>query len=468
MSQEPNNIKIFSLLEVTKSIQKTIANRYGSAFWVKAEMNKLNHYQHSGHCYPELVEKKDGKVIAQISGILWKGDYKRVNAHFQRVLKEPLKDGIKILFLATIHFDPKYGLTLQISDIDPSFTLGDLEKEKQETLKKLQNEGIFNRNKQLELPVLPQRIAVISVESSKGYADFTNVFESATKTWNYQFFQLLFPSLLQGDNAVRTLIEQLRRIKKVIHHFDVVAIVRGGGGDIGLSCYNNYDLAQEIAQFPIPVITGIGHSTNETVAEMIAYENAITPTKLAEFIIQKFHDFSVPVQKAEEKIVDRSKRLLQEEQTRFASEVKLMRSVIRNVLDQNRNGVQQLIHSLFQQSRFRLNNEKGILTSAGEEIKKGTYQFCAAEKQNILQLTANLKREVPRKLEQSAILLNNSERNLNNLSPKNVLKRGYSITQLNGKSIRSSEHVKKDDSLTTLLYEGSVYSTVNSIKIPEK
>ncbi len=468
MSQEPNNKKIFSLLEVTKSIQKTIANRYGSPFWVKAEMNKLNHYQHSGHCYPELVEKTAGRVIAQISGILWKGDYKRVNAHFQRVLKEPLKDGIKILFLATIHFDPKYGLTLQISDIDPSFTLGDLEKEKQETVKKLQDDGIFNRNKQLELPLLPQRIAVISVESSKGYADFTNVFESATKTWNYKFFQLLFPSLLQGDNAVRTLIQQLKRIKKVVHHFDVVAIVRGGGGDIGLSCYNNYDLAQEIAQFPIPVITGIGHSTNETVAELIAHENAITPTKLAEFIIQKFHDFSVPVQKAEEKIVDRSKRLLQEEHTRFASEVKLMRSVIRNILDQNRNGVQQLIQSLFQQSHFRISTEKGILTSAGEEIKKGTYQFCAAEKQNILQFTANLKREVPRKLEQTTIQLSNSERNLNNLSPKNVLKRGYSITQLNGKSIRSSDQVKKDDSITTLLYEGSVCSTVNSIKIPEK
>lgn len=462
MPQEINGKNIFSLLDVTKSIQKTIANRYSSAFWVKAEMNKLNHYKRSGHCYPELVEKKDGKVIAQISAILWKGDFQRINANFQRVLKEPLKDGIKILFAATIHFDPKYGLTLQIGDIDPSFTLGDLEKEKQDTIKKLQLEGIFTKNKQLELPMLPQRIAIISVETSKGYSDFINVFESASIKWNYKFFQMLFPSLLQGDNAVRTIIAQLRNIRKVIHHFDVVAIVRGGGGDIGLSCYNNYDLAKEIAEFPIPVITGIGHSTNETVTELIAHENAITPTKLAEFMIQKFHDFSVPVQKAEEKITDHSQRLVRDAQTQFASEVKLLRSVTRNILDQNKNGVIRHAQSLSQQSRFRLSNEKMILTVAGEDIKKSTYQFCVAEKRHISQFTDLLKKDIPRQLERTSLRLKNTEKNIYNLSPLNVLRRGYSLAQLNGKSLRSSDQVKKGDSLTTILYEGSILSTVKS------
>ncbi len=464
MSEKLNGKHIFSLLEVTKSIQKTIANRYQTAFWVKAEMNKLNHYQRSGHCYPELVEKKEGKVIAQISAILWKSDYQKINTNFQRVLKEPLKDGIKILFSATINFDPKYGLTLQINDIDPSFTLGDLEKEKQDTINKLRLAGIFMKNKQLTLPVLPQRIAIISVETSKGYADFLNVFESASSSWNYTFFQLLFPSLLQGDNAARTIIAQLWRIKKVVHHFDVVAIVRGGGGDIGLSCYNNYDLAKEIATFPIPVITGIGHSTNETVAELIAHENAITPTKLAEFLIQKFHDFSVPVQKAEEKITDRSRRLIRDAQTKFASEVKLLRSVTRNILDQNKNAVMQQAQSLSQQSRFRLGSEKKVLTAAGEDIRKGTYQFCAAEKHHISHLTAYLKKDIQRQLAQKILRLKNLETNIHNLSPQNVLKRGYSITQLNGKAIRSKEQVKAGDSLTTVLYEGSVSSTVQSIK----
>ncbi|WP_373518271.1 exodeoxyribonuclease VII large subunit [Pricia sp.] len=466
MSEKLNGKQIFSLLEVTKSIQKTIANRYQTAFWVKSEMNKLNHYQRSGHCYPELVEKKGGKVIAQISAILWKGDYQRINTNFHRVLKEPLKDGIKILFSATINFDPKYGLTLQINDIDPSFTLGDLEKEKQDTIHRLRLEGIFSKNKQLELPVLPQRIAIISVETSKGYADFINVFASAGSSWNYRFFQYLFPSLLQGDNAVRTIIAQLGNIRKVIHHFDVVAIVRGGGGDIGLSCYNNYDLAKEIAEFPIPVITGIGHSTNETVAELIAHENAITPTKLAEFLIQKFHDFSVPVHKAEEKISDRSRRLIRDAKTNFAAEVKWLRSVTRNILDQKKNQVMQQAQSLSQQSRFRFGNEKKVLTSAGEDIRRGTYQFCAAEKHHIWQLTANLKKDIQRQLERKSLRLKNVEKNIHNLSPQNVLKRGYSITQLNGKSVRSPNQVKVGDSLTTVLYEGSVSSTVNSTKKP--
>jgi len=460
MPEQTNGKQIFSLREVTRSIQKTIANRYTSSFWVKAEMNKLNLYERSGHCFPELVEKKDGKIIAEINATLWRSDYQRVNANFQKVLKEPLKDGIKILFSATVHFDPKFGLTLKIGDIDPGYTLGDLEKEKQDTFKKLRLEGVFSKNKSLELPLLPQRIAIISVETSKGYADFINVFASAHSTYNYQFFKLLFPSLLQGDNAARTIIVQLRKIKKVTHHFDVVAIVRGGGGDIGLSCYNNYYLAKAIAEFPIPVITGIGHSTNETVAELIAHENAITPTKLAEFLIQKFHDFSVPVQRAEEHIGDRSRRLIRDAQAKFASEVKLLRSVSRNILDNNNNRVVRYVQSLSRQSRFRLSTEKIALTVAGDGIKKSTYQFCADEKQYILQFATSLKRDAQRQLEYTTLRLKNAEKNIHNLSPNNVLKRGYSITQMNGKALHSSTQVKEGDSLTTLLYNGSVSSTV--------
>lgn len=468
MSEEINGRKIFSLLEVTKSIQKTIAKRYKSAYWIKAEMNKLNFYQRSGHCYPELVEKKDGKVIAQIRANLWRDNYQKINSNFQRVLKEPLKDGIKILFSATIDFHPEYGLALRIIDIDPSFTLGDLEKEKQETIKKLNAEGIYRKNKELKIPIVPQRVAVISVETSKGYADFLKVFESAKKNWNYSFFHLLFPSLLQGDRAIKTIITQLKRIKKVKHHFDIVAIIRGGGGDIGLSCYNNYDLAREIAMFPIPIITGIGHSTNETVAELVAFKNTITPTELADFLIQKFHNFSVPVQKAQEKIIDRSERLIKEEKTKFTSEVKLLRSVTRNILVQHKNEVKQEVQALSQQSRFSIKNEKEYLALAGEGIKKGTYQFCAAEKQHILQFVVNLKKDIVTQLKQVKFLLTTTEQNLINLSPTNVLKRGYSITKLNGKSIRSFDQVKEGDSLNTLLYTGSVQSTVKSANKPTK
>lgn len=458
-----NNKQIFSLFEVTKSIQKTIAERYKSSYWIKAELNKLNFYQHSGHCYPELVEKKDGKIIAQIRSNLWKDDYFKINNNFKRVLNEPLKDGIKILFLAYISFHSEYGLNLRIIDIDPSFTLGDLEKEKQDTIKKLKEEGFFNKNKFLKLPTLPQRIAIISVESSKGYADFLQVFEQANNSWKYKFFHMLFPSLLQGDNAVPSIIKQLNRIKKVINHFDVVAIVRGGGGDIGLSCYNNYELAKEIALFPIPVISGIGHATNETVTEMISYVNAITPTKLAEFLIQKFHNFSVPVQKAEEKIIDKSKRLIIDERNKFTSEVKLFRSVTNNMLLKNKNILNENVKSLVSQSQFIFKNEYEFHKTVIQKIINATKTLCVSLNQNLLQNEKNIKKDIVLLFKGWNIGMENIEKNINNMKPENVLKRGYSITYLNGKSVSSFKDLKQGDMLTTTLNDGSVKSTVNSI-----
>lgn len=482
MPETVNDKQVFSLLEVTKSIQKTLSDRYKSSFWVKAEMNKLNLYKQSGHCYPELVEKKDGKVIAQIKSHLWKDDFNRVNNNFQRILKEPLKDGIKILFQAKISFDPSHGLALWITDIDPSYTLGDLEREKQETIKQLREEGIFNQNKTLKLPLLPQRIAIISVETSKGYADFLKVIE--TNSWNYKFFHLLFPSLLQGDKAVQDITAQLKRIKKVKSHFDVVAIIRGGGGDVGLSCYNNYQLAKEIALFPIPVITGIGHATNETVTEMISFSNAITPTKLAEYLLQKFHNFSVPVQEAEKKVIDKSKRLLSEENAKFQSEVKLFRSVTENILISNKNEIKGVTSSLIQHAQFIFKNQNEYLRTAKAEIVKGTNTFCNNSKQELKNFAISIRKDTHSQLNQiklivsqllekllsqsglkfktSLLELNNIEKNIANMSPTNVLKRGYSITLLNGKAVKTISQVKSGDIINTTVFEGNITSIVNS------
>ncbi|MDR1595274.1 MAG: exodeoxyribonuclease VII large subunit [Prevotellaceae bacterium] len=416
MAEKINDKTVFSLLEVTKSIQNTLNDRYKSSFWVKAEMNKLNFYKHSGHCYPELVEKKDGKVIALLKSYLWKDDYFRINAKFIETLHEPLKDGIKILFLAKITFDPSHGLSLWIMDIDPSYTLGDLEREKQETIYQLRSEGIFEKNKTLSLPLLPQRIAIISVETSKGYADFIKVI--GTNSWGYKFFWCLFPSLLQGDNAVQSIIDQLERIRKVRHHFDVVAIIRGGGGDVGLSCFNTYLLSKTIALFPIPVITGIGHATNETVTEMISFANAITPTKLAEFLLQKFHNFSIPVQSAEKKIFEKTTRLLGEEKMKFAAETKLFRSVTDNIFNMKKMTVSQLKEKLQLQSLLMTKNALTEMTGI--------------------------------------------EKNVANMSPANVLKRGYSITLFNGKSVTGISQVKEGDILNTIVHEGNIVSIVNS------
>jgi len=450
------------LLEVSQSIQRTISDRYKSSFWVKAEMIKLNFYQHSGHCYPDLVEKQDSKVVAQLRANLWKDDYMRINADFEKVLKEPLKDGVKILILATIGFHPEHGLALRMIDIDPGFTLGDLEKEKQETIARLQRENILLANKQHKLPALPQRIAIISVESSKGYADFLKVLQAANRNWGYAFFHLLFPSLLQGDNAVPDIIRQLRRIRTVVHHFDAVAIVRGGGGDIGLSCYNNYDLAKEIALFPIPVISGIGHATNETVTELVAFENAITPTQLAGFLVQKFHNFSVPLKKAEEQVAALSLRMLNESKTKFTAEMKLLRSAVKSVIITHSNKTVLLARLVSQNARFIIQNEGRDLAGKAVDIRRHTANIWNSNKVRNAQLVATLRKEIAGQLREKSVRLAGIEQNLRNLSPENVLKRGYSITRSNGKLVHFSRDVKQGDVLMTILANGTVSSVVQS------
>ncbi|MDD3878030.1 MAG: exodeoxyribonuclease VII large subunit [Bacteroidales bacterium] len=435
-----NDKQVFSLFEVSKSIKSTLEKRYKNSYWIKAEMNKLNYYIQSGHCYPDLVEKDEGNIKAQIRANLWRDDYVRINNNFLSVLKEPLKDGIKILFLAKISFDPVYGLSLRIIDIDPSYTLGDLEKEKNRTIERLKSEGIFERNKQLKLPLLPQRIAIISVESSRGYADFKSVIDE--NPWQYAFFQFLFPSLLQGEKAVASIISQLNKIRALSSHFDVVLIIRGGGGDVGLSCYNNYELAREISLFPIPVITGIGHATNWTVVEMVAFENAITPTKLAEYLLQKFHNFAVPVKEAHFKIADKSWRFIQQTKNEYFAEIKLFKFVCENILNVSRGELKNLYYTLTRNCDYVIKNE---------------LQNCQQEQNKINPATGRYYKNEFFRLE---VLSNN----IRHLHPDNVLKRGYSISLFNGKALKDITNIKKGDEIKTIIYKGEITSQVKSKK----
>ena len=464
MPKTADSRRIFSLLEVTSSIQKTLSARYKSSFWVKAEMNKLNYYPHSGHCYPELADKLDGKVIAQMKSTLWKDDYDRINENFLDLVKSPLKDGIKMLFCARITFDPVHGLALRIVDIDPVFSLGELEREKQESIDQLKQEGIFNRNKTLSFPLLPQRLAVISVQTSKGYADFVKVMGG--NTWGYAFFHVLFPSLLQGDKAVDSILYQLGRIKKVVAHFDVVAIIRGGGGDVGLSCFNDYQLSREIALFPIPVITGIGHATNETVAEMVAHRNAITPTELADYLLQKFHNFSVPVQKAEELVVNRARRLLSEARQNFQHSVKYFRSVMDNVLIRSRHDLRHQARELFKQANLNLLREKQDHFSLAHKVRSFSLSFCHTRHQEMHQYTNMLRRDMAVFLKQENDKMTGMAKSVANLHPENVLKRGYTITRVNGKAITRFDQVKSRDLLETMLVDGAIVSEVKFLKNP--
>lgn len=459
-----NKIQAFSLLEVTSSIQKTINKRYKSPFWVKAEMVKLNFYNKSGHCYPDLVEKKENKIVAQMRSTIWKDDYQRIAKRFKEVTKEELKGGINILFQAKVDFRPTYGLSLHILDIEPGFTLGELVREKQDTIDKLKKENIFNNNKLLPLAKLPQRIAVISVETSKGYSDFTEVLNN--NNFNYAVFHMLFSSLLQGEQAVKQIIYQLNRIKKVIHHFDAVAIIRGGGGDIGLTCYNNYKLSKEVALFPIPVLTGIGHSTNETVVEMVAYKNSITPTKLADFLIQAFHNFAVPVKDGEKAIIQRAQQILYESKIKLTDKIKYYISITSKSFEREQANLIRIADKLKFHSTTFIKYFANIIERAHGILSKDSIIICNKQKEMLKQNSNTLIQTTRRSISDLLKVLEQKEKEIELLHPKNVLKRGFSITYFQGKSITDISKLKQGDLIVTELDKGNIESTVENIKKP--
>ncbi|MBQ9435376.1 MAG: exodeoxyribonuclease VII large subunit [Bacteroidales bacterium] len=409
-----NDRRVYTLSQVGKSLETVIAKNYKGAYYIKAEIIKLNYYPRNGHCYPELVEKEGDSIKAQMRAVIWSSNLEPINERFRAITGEPLKEGITILCLATIEYSGKYGLALHIQDIEPTYTLGELAKNKVQTINRLKKEGLFDANKELQMPLLPKRIAVISIETSKGYSDFTITLNQ--NEYGYKFSLVLFPSLLQGDKAVHTMKNQLDEIEKQKDKFDCVVIIRGGGGDVGLSCYDNYELARRVAEFPLPIVSGIGHSTNVTVVEMVSHETKITPTEVAYYFIQRFRNFDERLQQWQQALAQYARNLLKDERMRLLQVESRRQQLAQMVLVNKRRDVENLQQLLPLLSRQLLNREK-------EKVAR---------------------------MENSVALLH----------PRNILKRGFSVTLLNGKPVTKATELKAGDELVTQLHEGEVKSRV--------
>jgi len=407
--------KIFSLVDLASSLRSVIERSYSSTYWIKAEIAKLNHYPRSGHCYPDLVEKVGNQVVAQMRSTIWASDYKYINHRFIETTGQPLSEGMFILFQASVGYHPVHGLSLQISEIEPAFTVGQMAMEKQKTIDRLRKEEIFDNNKAREMPLLPRKLAVISVETSKGYHDFLKIltgYENRFTVWHH-----LFPSLLQGDKAVENLTSQLRAIRKNAHLFDMVAIIRGGGGDVGLACYDNYILCREIATFPIPVLSGIGHATNETISEMVAWQNMATPTDLAYFVVNRFVYFESRLQDSRGALELNSAKMILLQRKRLLSAAQTIRSFSLKSLSHSSSLLKYLRQKLKSEALNFISKEKKAL-----DYKKGSIDF---------------------------------------LNPENILKRGFSITYFNGKGLKNPTELKEGDIVKTRLHQGEFKSIVN-------
>lgn len=404
--------KVYPLSRLSKAIEQVIQTHCSHLVWVKADIVKLNFYPQSGHAYPELAEKKEGRMVAEMRGTIWKKQFDQINQKFQEVLQEPLKDDMSVVMQVQVNYHAVYGLSVNILDMDPHYTLGELARQKAVTIQRLKQEELFAANKLKILPLLPKTLAIISVESSKGYQDFLSVIEH--NQWSYKFHLKLFPAVLQGERAISTIISQLRNIQRHEAVFDAVLIIRGGGGDIGLSCYDDYQLSRTIASFPLPVITGIGHSTNMTVSEMVSYQSFITPTKVAEFLLQEFHNFAFPIRENLDRLKHLTRRRFESQLLGVRESIRMLHSITKWTLEANRRNVDQIQNGLHHHSRSFIANQKRSLEGFATNIRL--------------------------------------------LSPENVLKKGYSISRINGKIVQSIEEIPEGAFMETQLIDGFVIS----------
>jgi exodeoxyribonuclease VII large subunit len=457
-----NQPDVLTLSQLTAGIAKVFDENFPNSFWIRAELAKLNHYPGSGHCYPTLVEKEKGTVKAEIRGNIWANDFQRINQKFIQVTKEPLKEGIRILFRALVKYHPVYGLSLQINDIDPSYTLGEMAREKMETIIRLKNEGLFERNQMMPLPLLPKRIAIISVKTSNGFSDFINIL--GNNPWGYAFSCVLFPALLQGEKAVDSIISQLRRIDGLSDHFDVVAIIRGGGGEVGLNCYDNYQLAREVALCRLPVLTGIGHSTNETVVEMIAGINKITPTDVAYFLIQHFHNFSARLEESRVKIITFSQELLEEEKRGWGELSKKVLSMTENKMLLEKGLLEQLSGRMISVSKAVLAKNRHSVSLAGSRLRLKPGLLIREQESALAHKSVWLKMRAGQFMTNHQVVIEKFEQQVRLLDPQNVLKRGYSITCHKGKALTDIAGIEPGEIVITRLHKGEIISEVKSKK----
>ncbi|MFI3293359.1 MAG: exodeoxyribonuclease VII large subunit [Rikenellaceae bacterium] len=281
MAESPKHI---TLSELQVSISQTLRERFALPVWVSAEVSDIK-VNYSGHCYLELIEKgeSDGVARAQARAVIWRNAYPRIVGYFEAESGAKLERGVRVLVKVVVNYHELYGLSLQITDIDATYTLGDMERQRQKTIAQLESDGVWDMNREQPMPMLVQRIAIISSRTAAGYQDFCNELARG----GYHFEVTLFDSLMQGTGAEDSIVDSLCAIAEVEERFDVVAIIRGGGSTSDLNCFNSYRLSSYVAQFPLPVIAGIGHDKDQSVVDLVAQVSLKTPTAVAGWFVER-------------------------------------------------------------------------------------------------------------------------------------------------------------------------------------
>ena len=450
-----------TLSHINRMIRETLDSGLDPGYWITAEILEL-HINRNGHCYLELVEKSEtnDSVIARSRATIWSSKFRMLRPYFENATSMELKPGIKILFRASVAFHAVYGLSLNITDIDPSYTVGDMALKKRMIIQKLEKSGMMNMNRELEMPTVPQHIAIISSETAAGFGDFMQTL--SRNPYGYVFHTTLFPAVMQGQAAEKSITGAMETIFSDKRSFDAAILIRGGGSQADLDCFNSYEIAMHIAQFPIPVLTGIGHERDETIADLVAHTRLKTPTAVAEFLVGRLLEFESGLQELGERLRQMTDYIIREQKNRLQQHRKDIFHLSNNYLLREKRSVEQFREQTARDSRRFLEQRKERLAASSGQLK---YQWKASvgqhrreleqDQQKLKKYTLDLLRSIHTGLEQR-------EKHLELLRPERVLARGFSITYADGKSVRDASSIKPGCRITTTLARGYLESRVEN------
>lgn len=404
-----------TLLELNGRVKSTLQFEMPDAYWVQAEISGISP-SGQGHCYMELVQKDPtGRTfLAKAKANVWRTTWMRLRPYFEQQTGETLKVGMKVLLQVTVTFHEVYGFSLTVQDIDPTYTLGDMARRRREILLQLEKDGVIGLNKELDIPLLPQRIAVISSATAAGYGDFCD--QLNRNAYGFIFYTKLFPALMQGDDVESSVICAMDAVARRRDDFDVLVIIRGGGAVSELSCFDSYSLAFNIANFPLPVITGIGHERDDTVADVVAHTKVKTPTAAAEFLINRLFDTASELETLTRRMSDAIVERMNAQKLRIER-------------------ITQKLPSLFAVAKVR---REQILENLWNRAVTGVSNAITSQIHKIELL----------------------EKSISSADPVLILKRGYTITRVNGHVVKEAARLSKGDRLTTSFADGNIESEI--------
>lgn len=452
-----------TLFQLNQKIRGILDDALLSSIWVKAEIGELR-VNKNGHCYLDLIEKDEveDQLKARSRAMIWAQNFRMLKAYFESTTGQPLTTGLKILVKITVQFQEVFGLSLIINDIDPSYTMGDLALKRREVLLRLEEEGVIDMNRELDLPSVIQKIAIVSSPTAAGYGDFIDQLEN--NPYHIKFYHHLFPAVMQGERAEASIAAAFDRIFEYSGFFDAVVLIRGGGATIDLMCFDSYWVAYHIAQFPIPVISGIGHDRDESVADLVANTKLKTPTAVAAFLIERAGEFLQIVEEKAVLMTDLTRNFIALEKQRTENLAASYVPGVKMDLQKRQNRLDRQIRRLPVSVSRRLNLTGNQLNRLGDKLVSASGQIVRSKRQILNQHFYTVKSLHEKRMVDEKANLKYMEQTARLSDPKKLLERGYSLTYLNGRLAKSVNGVNPGDQISTRFHDGELTGIVETVK----